>query len=140
LVLPLSIREADGDFAHIWFSNGKRLPAAHLCAAIQRAMRSDKAPIRDIGHIPKPRDEIIVHEWGSSPDGLVSGTKGRIQMRKIGFFAAGAALILFGLVMWTTTTTHALVATTGNSPLAMMAVAGDLPTSHFDDYSLIFNW
>jgi hypothetical protein len=60
-------------------------------------------------------------------------------MRKIGFFAAGAALILFGLVMWTTTTTHALVATTGNSPLAMMAVAGDLPTSHFDDYSLIFN-
>jgi len=60
-------------------------------------------------------------------------------MRKIGLFAAGTALILFGLVMWTTSTTHALVAATGINPLAMMAVAGDLPTSVFDDYSVVFN-
>jgi hypothetical protein len=48
-------------------------------------------------------------------------------------------LILFGLVMWTTSTTHALVATTGIEPIAMMVGAGDLPTSHFDDYSVVFN-
>jgi len=37
-------------------------------------------------------------------------------MRKIGLFAAGTALILFGLVMWTTSTTHALVATSRDQP------------------------
>jgi hypothetical protein len=60
-------------------------------------------------------------------------------MRKIGLFAVGTALILFGLVMWTTSTTHALVATTGIEPIAMMVGASDLTTSHFDDYSVVFN-
>jgi hypothetical protein len=60
-------------------------------------------------------------------------------MRKIGLFAVGTALILFGLVMWTTSTTHALVATTGIEPIATMVGAGDPPTSRFDDYSVVFN-
>jgi hypothetical protein len=60
-------------------------------------------------------------------------------MHKIGLFAVGTVLILFSLVMWTTSTTHALVATAGIEPMAMMVGAGDLPTSHFDDYSVVFN-
>ena len=44
-------------------------------------------------------------------------------MRKIGLFGVAAALILFGLVMWTTSTTHALVATTGIDPMGMMVGA-----------------
>jgi hypothetical protein len=60
-------------------------------------------------------------------------------MREIGLFTVAAALILFGLVMWTTSTTHALVATNGIDTMALMVGATDLPTSHFVDYSLIFN-
>lgn len=60
-------------------------------------------------------------------------------MRKIGLFTAAAALVLFGLVMWTTSTTHALVATTGIDPSALMVGVKDLPTTQIHDYSLIFN-
>ena len=60
-------------------------------------------------------------------------------MRKIGYFAAAAVLILIGLATWTVPTTQAFVASAGVDPLGMMITARDLPTSHFDDYSVVFN-
>jgi hypothetical protein len=60
-------------------------------------------------------------------------------MRTIGYFAAAAVLILIGLATWTVPTTQALVATAGLDPSGMMITAKDLPTSHFDDYSVVFN-
>jgi hypothetical protein len=60
-------------------------------------------------------------------------------MRKISFSAAFAVLILIGVGVWTVSTTHTLAATAGIDPSGMMANAKDLPTSHYDDYSVIFN-
>ncbi len=64
-------------------------------------------------------------------------------MRKISFYAAGVAvLILIGVGTWigvgTGTLTSALAASTVD-PFAMMTSATDLPTSHYDDYSVVFN-
>jgi hypothetical protein len=60
-------------------------------------------------------------------------------MRKIGYFAAAAVLILIGLATWTVPTTQAFVAAPGIDPSGMMAAAKNLPTSHYDDYSVVFN-
>jgi hypothetical protein len=63
----------------------------------------------------------------------------RVHMRTIGYFAGAVVLILIGLGIWTVPTTHAFVPNVGIDPAGMMAVAKDLPTSHFHDYSLVFN-
>ena len=63
-------------------------------------------------------------------------------MRKISFLAGVAVLFLIGVVTWigvgTSTSTTALAASTV-SPLEMMMTAKDLPTSHYVDYSVVFN-
>ena len=62
-------------------------------------------------------------------------------MRKLSFLAV-AVLILIGVGTWigvgTGTPTTALAASTVD-PFAMMTGAKDLPTWHYDDYSLVFN-
>ncbi len=63
-------------------------------------------------------------------------------MRKISVFAAAVAvLILIGVGTWigvgTSSSTSALAASTVD-PFAMTD-AKDLPTSHYDDYSVVFN-
>jgi hypothetical protein len=63
--------------------------------------------------------------------------KGRIKMRTIGYFAA--FLVLIGLGTLTVPTTHAFVAASGIDPSAIMITAKNLPTSHYDDYSVVFN-
>jgi hypothetical protein len=64
-------------------------------------------------------------------------------MRKISFFAGVVAvLVLVGVGTWlgagTWTSTSAL-AGSAVEPLAMMMGAKSLPTSQYDDYSLVFN-
>jgi len=64
-------------------------------------------------------------------------------MRKISLFAGVVAvLVLIGGGTWigvgTGTSTPALAASTVD-PYAMMVSAKDLPTSHYDDYSVVFN-
>jgi hypothetical protein len=64
-------------------------------------------------------------------------------MRKISLFAAGVVTgAVIGIGTWiglgTGTSTPALAASTVN-PFAMMTSATDLPTSHYDDYSVVFN-
>ena len=62
-------------------------------------------------------------------------------MRKISFFAGVAVLILIGVGTWIgvgTGTPTALAASTVD-PFAMMAGAKALPTSQYDDYSVVFN-
>jgi hypothetical protein len=65
-------------------------------------------------------------------------------MRKISFCAAGIAvlLILIGVGTWigvgTSTSTNALAGSTV-SPIDMMTTAQGLPTSHYDDYSMVFD-
>jgi len=59
-------------------------------------------------------------------------------MRTIGYFAA-AVLILIGLGLWSVPTTQAFVPSIGIDPLTMMSTATNLPTSHYVDYSLVFN-
>jgi hypothetical protein len=65
-----------------------------------------------------------------------------IHMRKISLFAGVAVLFLIGVGTWidvgTGTSTPALAASTV-SPLEMMMTVKDLPTSHYDDYSVVFN-
>ena len=60
-------------------------------------------------------------------------------MRTIGYFAAAGVLVLIGLGIWTVPTTHAFVSNVGIDPAGMLAAAKNLPTSHFVDYSLVFN-
>ena len=64
-------------------------------------------------------------------------------MRKISFCVAGVAvLILIGVGTWiaasTGTSTPALAGSTID-PLAMMMSVKNLPTSHYVDYSVVFN-
>jgi len=64
-------------------------------------------------------------------------------MRKITLFGLGfAAGAVIGIGTWigvgTFTTTDALAGSTVD-PLAMMAGAKALPTSQYDDYSVVFN-
>ena len=62
-------------------------------------------------------------------------------MQKISLIAAAAALILVGVGMeagaWTAATTPVLIANPVTNPSGL-ASAKDLPTSHYDDYSLVF--
>ena len=64
-------------------------------------------------------------------------------MRKISFFGGVAVLVLIGVGAWfgggTSSSTSALAASSTIDPFAMMMSAKDLPTSHYHDYSLIFN-
>jgi len=65
-------------------------------------------------------------------------------MRKIGLLAV-AALILAGVGGWVSSTIHApgtaaaLPTSIQIDPFQAMVKAKGLPTSHYDDYSLIFN-
>jgi hypothetical protein len=64
-------------------------------------------------------------------------------MRKISLFAAGVVTgVVIGIGTWiglgTITPTNALVGSTVD-PSAMMTGAKGLPTSQYDDYSLVFN-
>ena len=66
-------------------------------------------------------------------------------MRKITLFVAGVIVgVMISVGTWivvgtmTMTPTNALVGSTVD-PFAMMTGAKDLPTSHYDDYSLVFN-
>jgi hypothetical protein len=64
-------------------------------------------------------------------------------MRKITLFVAGVALgIVISIGTWIgvgiLTHTSALAGSSVD-PLAMMTGAKGLPTSHYDDYSLVFN-
>jgi hypothetical protein len=66
-----------------------------------------------------------------------------IHMRKIILFVAGVATaVVISIGTWigvgAIAPTTALADSTVD-PLAMMAGAKDLPTSHYDDYSLVFN-
>lgn len=64
------------------------------------------------------------------------------HMRKISIFGGVAALFLISVGTWfgveTQTSTSALAASTVD-PIAMMSSAKALPTSHYDDYSVVFN-
>jgi hypothetical protein len=69
-------------------------------------------------------------------------TDRRIQMRKISLFAVAAALILAGIGSWAASTTQARVDTparAGVDTFQIMINASNLPTSHYVDYSLVFN-
>jgi hypothetical protein len=64
-------------------------------------------------------------------------------MRKITLFVAGVIVgVMISVGTWigvgTMITTTAL-AGSSLDPFAMMMGAKDLPTSHYDDYSLVFN-
>jgi hypothetical protein len=66
---------------------------------------------------------------------------GGIHMRKISFFAGVVAvLVLVGVGTWIGvgkgTSTRALAGSAAN-PSAMMTSATALPTSHYDDYSVV---
>jgi hypothetical protein len=58
-------------------------------------------------------------------------------MRKISFFAGVAVLFLIGVGTWTSTS--AIAAASTIDPFAMMVSAKNLPTSHYVDYSVVFN-
>jgi hypothetical protein len=60
-------------------------------------------------------------------------------MRKIITFAA--ALILMGVGVWATKTTPRVEASTEVTvhPLQLMTNAKNLPESHYDDYTFVFN-
>ena len=62
-------------------------------------------------------------------------------MRKISLIAVAAVLILLGVGIeagaWTTATTRVLTANPVIDP-TIPTSAKDLPTSHYDDYSLVF--
>ena len=62
-------------------------------------------------------------------------------MRKISILAGVAVLFLFGVGVWigVGTSTSSAVASSTLDPLVMMMSVKDLPTSHYVDYSLVFN-
>jgi hypothetical protein len=91
--------------------------------------------ISDAGHITKLRIEPL-HSHRAE-------MQREIHMRKITFFVAGVIVgVMISVGTWigvgTMTTTSALASSTID-PFAMMMGAKDLPTSHYDDYSLVFN-
>ena len=60
-------------------------------------------------------------------------------MRKISMFAT--ALVLIGIGAWAVTTNKHVAASTpgGIDPLQMMANARDLTSTHYVDYTFVFN-
>jgi hypothetical protein len=63
-------------------------------------------------------------------------------MRKTGLFAVAAALILAGIGAWAASNTQARVATAtsiGINPFQMMRNAKNLPTEHYQDFSMVFH-
>jgi hypothetical protein len=62
-------------------------------------------------------------------------------MHKISLIAIAAVLILVGVVVeagaWSVPAARAHAANTGINPLGLMTTK-DLPTPHYDDYSLVF--
>jgi hypothetical protein len=60
-------------------------------------------------------------------------------MRKIGYFAAAAVVILIGLGMRGAPTTGAFIVAAGVDPSTVMTSAKDLPTTHYDGSSMVFN-
>jgi hypothetical protein len=61
-------------------------------------------------------------------------------MRQIALFAVLAALILIGIGKWDVTAIREEpVLSGGVDTFALMASAKDLPSSHYEDYSLVFN-
>jgi hypothetical protein len=64
-------------------------------------------------------------------------------MRKIALFAVPAAVILAGIGAWAASITQARVDTPpgpGVDNIQLMMNARDLPTEHWVDYSVVFNW
>jgi hypothetical protein len=66
-----------------------------------------------------------------------------IHMRKIILFAAGVATgVVISIGTWigvgTVTADSALAGSTALDPLAMTTGMKDMPTSHYDDYSVVF--
>lgn len=61
-----------------------------------------------------------------------------IQMRKVSFFGVAAVFMLIGVGVWTVATTRTLADSTGINPSELTS-GKDLPTSHYDDYSVVFN-
>jgi hypothetical protein len=97
-----------------------------------------KPSIRDADHIPK----LMIKLSFAQALGIGELNAEGNNMRKISFFGGVAVLVLIGVGAWiavgTSTSTSALAASTID-PFAMMTSAKDLPTSHYVDYSLIFN-
>ena len=66
-------------------------------------------------------------------------------MRKTKVFAVAAALILTGIGGWASSTVNAgrtaaaIPINAQMDPFQQMVKAKDLPASHYEDYSLIFN-
>ncbi len=64
-------------------------------------------------------------------------------MHKITSFVAGVATgVVIGIGTWIgigSITPSSALADSTVDPSAMMTTAKDLPTSHYDDYSLVFN-
>ncbi len=119
------------------------LPSANGDAPRRVQCIMAKTVIRDAGHIRKSVDQPSLPIRRSSPGVMVSETEGRNHMRKISFCVADVAvLILIGVGTWvgvgTGTSTPALAASTID-PFAMMTTATNLPASHYDDYSVVFN-
>ena len=62
---------------------------------------------------------------------------GGIHMSKMSFFVVVVAvLVLIGARTWTSTSA---LADSTVDPIAMMVSAKNLPTSHYVDYSVVFN-
>ena len=63
-------------------------------------------------------------------------------MRKISLVAAATVLVLTAVGAWAVSTTYARVEAPSAAridPLQGMMNAKDLPVTHYDDYSLVFN-
>ena len=63
-------------------------------------------------------------------------------MGKISLFAVAATLMLAGVGAWATLTTQARIeapAAGRIDPLGITMNAKNLPSAHYDDYSLVFN-
>jgi hypothetical protein len=68
------------------------------------------------------------------------GQEERVPMRKV-FVITAVALMIAGFGGWATLGTHARVAPpigVQNYPFQDMTNAKNLPTQHYDDYSLVF--
>ena len=109
---------------------------ANVTDGVREHFARAKVEIGDAGHRTKLRIKS-----GCVPAG--AGMQRGIHMRKITLFVAGViAGVMISVGTWfvvgTTTPTTALAGSTVD-PFAMMAGAKALPTSQYDDYSVVFN-